>query len=360
MKKSAEPNSHSDAARVNHALVIRGAQDCRWEEVPMPEPRDGEVLIRNAFVGVCGSDLHYYFDGANGDFVIREPLIPGHESSGAVAHDPTGAMTPGTPVTVHPARWGRPVAGLEHAPQLWPGGSYQGSASTWPHTQGSLAEYMVLDRSMIRELPATLPLRRAALAEPLGVALHAIEQSRSVGAVPDGARVLVSGAGPIGLLTIAGLAAAGAAEITATDVAPAALKRAAVQGATTWVNVSQERVAEASYDIVFECSGVDAAVTAAASALRPGGVHVQVGMVSPTSQPVALSRVISEEIRMIGAFRFAHEIDDAITLLDANPAIEAVITHELEPTDPAALFATAADSHLSGKVIARLGEITAH
>lgn len=345
---------HAAGKGPNHALVIYGPRNCSWEKVPMPQPTQGQVLIRVAYVGICGSDLHYYRDGANGNFRVREPLIPGHEMSGTLAHDPSGHLKAGTPLTVHPGRWGAPLPGLEDSPQLWPGGSYLGSASTWPHTQGTLAEFIVVDRNMVRVLPAQLPIRRAVLAEPLAVALHAVEKSRSVGATPESARVLVSGAGPIGLLTIAALKAAGTEHITSTDVVAEALGRAKDQGADTCLNVSKQSIPEASHDIVFECSGADAAVTSASTALRPGGVHVQVGMVSPTSRPIALSRVISGEIRVVGAFRFAQEIDAAIKLLESRPQIEETITHEIPPTDTARLFDTAANASLSGKVITRI------
>src|ERR1019366_64726 len=102
----------------------------------IPEPQEDQLRIKVSFVGVCGSDLHYYFEGANGAFVVREPLIPGHEVSCTVDLDRSGTWAPGTPVTVHPAHFGDSEPGLEHHPHLWPNGAYLGSASTWPHTQG--------------------------------------------------------------------------------------------------------------------------------------------------------------------------------------------------------------------------------
>ncbi|MGJ9371645.1 zinc-binding dehydrogenase [Nesterenkonia sp. CF4.4] len=354
-------SSAAISSETNHALVIYGAQDCRWELVPMPVPEQHQVLLRVGYVGICGSDLHYYRDGANGDFQVREPLVPGHEMSGTLVHDPAAELPEGTPVTVHPARWGTPQPGLEESPNLWPGGSYLGSASTWPHTQGALAEFIVVDRTMVRVLPAQLPLRRAVLAEPLAVALHALEQARSVGAHLESARVLVSGVGPIGLLTVAALKSAGAAHITAADVVPQALERAQRQGATDCLDVSTHRLPEGGYDLVFECSGVDVAIAASTSgALRSGGIHVQVGMVSPTSRPISLSRVISGEIRIVGAFRFVDEIDAAITLLASTSEIEDVITHELDPDDPATLFAIAEDPSQSGKVVVGLTRSIQH
>ena len=82
------------------AVRIHGKQDMRTEQVPSPEPDAGQVRLRVGYVGICGSDLHYYADGAAGIFAIREPLIPGHEVSGLVDLDPTDAFEAGTPVTV--------------------------------------------------------------------------------------------------------------------------------------------------------------------------------------------------------------------------------------------------------------------
>src|SRR5699024_12413940 len=160
----------------------------------VPERRNDQNRLRVHHVGICGSALHNYDEGANGEFVVREPLRPGHEMSGTIDHDPTGALAAGTPVTVHPASFGTKDDRFPESPQLWPGGSYLGSASTWPHTPGALSALLLLDRTMVRRLPPGLPLRRAVLAEPLAVALHALEQARRVGAEIEGARALVCGA----------------------------------------------------------------------------------------------------------------------------------------------------------------------
>src|ERR671918_2989463 len=109
-------------------LVINGKLDLAHAEVPTPEPDPDHVRLRMAYGGICGSDLHYYHQGANGAFVVREPLVPGHELSGTVDLDPTGELAPGTQVTIHPATFGAPEPGMENRPHLWPGGCYLGSA----------------------------------------------------------------------------------------------------------------------------------------------------------------------------------------------------------------------------------------
>jgi len=328
------------------SLLIEKALTAAVREVDVPEPGEGQVRLRVEYVGICGSDLHYYFEGANGAFVVREPLVPGHELSGRIDFDPSGALAAGTPVTVHPARFGTPREGIENAPHLWPGGSYLGSASTWPHTQGAASEYLIVEADMVRVLPEGLPVRRAVLAEPLAVALHALGRAGDVA----GLDVLVTGSGPIGLMAVAAAVAAGA-RVTATDVLSGPLERARALGAEVTIDVSADAVEPNTYAVVLECSGVPVSISTALKAVRPGGTVVQVGMLPDDPRPVNLAPFISKEVRYLGAFRFHHEIDHAVELLAANPGIETALTHEFALTDAEQAFATARDSQLSGKVV---------
>ncbi|MPV36083.1 zinc-binding dehydrogenase [Georgenia subflava] len=332
------------------ALVINGKLDLREEELPVPEPAAGEVRLRMAFAGICGSDLHYYNEGANGAFVVREPLVPGHEVSGTVDLDPSGELAAGTPVTIHPATFGTPEAGLEDHRHLWPNGAYLGSASTWPHTQGGMSEYLVVAKDMLRVLPDSLPLRRAALAEPLAVGLHGIALAGGVA----GKRVLVSGSGPIGLLTAAAALAKGAAEVVATDVLPGPLERARALGVHRTIQVTEEEIPAMAFDVVLECSGVPAAINAALVAARRAGTYVQVGMVPNEPKGINLAPMISKELTVHGSFRFNDEIDEAVAMLDANPAFEDVITHDIPAVSALDAFAAAKDSQASGKVVVSL------
>ncbi|TGO06680.1 zinc-binding dehydrogenase [Serinibacter arcticus] len=335
------------------AVVIEQARHVEVRDLPDPRPGPDQVLLRVAYVGICGSDLNYYHRGATGEYALREPLVPGHELSATVELDPTGALAPGTPVTVHPARFGEPVPGLADAPHLWPGGSYLGSAATWPHTQGAACELLVVERSMVRVLPPGLTLRLAALAEPLAVALHGI----ALGGGVVGRRVLVSGAGPIGLLAVAACVAQGASEVVASDVLAAPLQRARALGAAATVNLTEEEVPASSFDVVLECSGAAAAVTTAVSAARRRGTVVQLGMLAGEPRPINLAPMLAKELTMVGTFRFADEIDDAVAVLAAHPGLEFVITHEFGIDDDAVLaeaFTTARDGDASGKVLLRL------
>jgi L-idonate 5-dehydrogenase len=332
------------------AIVIHGKLDLRTDELAAPEPGEGDVLLRMAYGGICGSDLHYYNEGANGEFVVREPLVPGHEVSGTVELDPSGELAPGTPVTVHPATFGTPQPGIEDRRHLWPGGSYLGSASTWPHTQGGMQEQLLVRRDMVRVLPPELPLLRAALAEPLAVGLHGLTIAGDVA----GTRVLVSGSGPIGLLTAAGALARGAAEVVCTDVLPGPLRRARELGVHGTVQVGVEEIPAQSFDVVLECSGVPAAIGPALVGARRAAIVVQVGMVPNEPRPVNLAPLVSKELQLRGAFRFDDEIDEAVTLLAERPGIESVITHVVPADQAVDAFSAAKDSDASGKVVVAL------
>jgi L-idonate 5-dehydrogenase len=332
------------------ALAIHGKEDIRWEERTDPVPAAGEVRLHVNYVGICGSDLHYYFHGANGENVVREPFTPGHELSAVVDLDPSGRYPAGTPVTVHPARYGKPVPGLSDRPHLCPGGDYLGSAATFPHRQGGAAELLIVEDRMVRELPAGLPLQRAALAEPLAVALHAVGLSGDLA----GRRVLVIGAGPIGLLVVAAALHHGATEIGVSDLRPEPLARAAALGATESLLVGRDTVSDEAYDVIFECSGVAVSLTQAVRAARRAGTVVQVGTLPNTEIAVNLAPMLSKELSLLGAFRFATEIDDAIAMLATSDRLDEVISHIVPAVDAVDAFTLARDASASAKVLLQL------
>lgn len=336
------------------AVVVHGAHDVRVEEREPVTPGPGEVQVRIAYGGVCGSDLSYYHKGRVGNFVVREPLVVGHEVVGTVlrdgrpADDPD-ALAPGTPVTLHPATPGTPRPGIEHRPSIWPGGRYLGSAATDPHTQGAMSDLFTARADQIRVLPADLPLERAVLAEPLGVALHAVRRAGGV----EGRTVLVSGAGPVGLLAAGAAVALGARSVTVSDLLPEPLAIARELGAEHTVAIGTHEVPAEAFDVVLECSGAPQALTQAVRSAVRGGVVVQVGILPGEPAPVALAELVTREIDLRGAFRFDDEIDDAVRLLAATPALGAVVTHVLDAGDAVAAFELASDARASSKVVLR-------
>ena len=332
------------------ALSIHAAGDMRLEDVPEVEPGEGQVRLKVAYVGICGSDLHYYYNGANGAFVITEPLIPGHELSAVVDLDPSGELAPGTPVTVHPARYGTSAPGIEDRPHLWPGGDYLGSASVIPHRQGAAVEHLIMDRENIRVLPESLPLRRGALAEPLAVSLHAVTIAGDV----TGKDCLVLGAGPIGLLAVAALLHRGASSVHVTDVRPEPLERAAALGAQRTLRVPEEAPADNAYDVVLECSGAPVSLSSAVQAVRPAGIIVQVAILPNQEIPVNLAALVAKEVQLRGTQRFDTEIDEAIELLAQDARFDAVVTQVVPVAEAETAFATAKDASRSAKVLLEL------
>ena len=332
------------------AFVINGKLDGEIASLPNPALKPDEVRVKVAYVGICGSDLHYYFNGANGAFVVEEPLIPGHELSGVIDEDPSGEFALGTRVTLHPATFGQSEKGIEGKPHLWPHGAYLGSASTHPHTQGAMSEFFIAKRSMIRVLPDNLSLEMAALAEPLGVAIHAVNVADGV----KGKDVLVSGSGPIGLCVVAAAKIMGAASITATDILPAALLQARDVGATHTIQIGQDQVVDNSYDIVFECSAASVALSSALQSVRRAGIVVQVGMFAAGPQPIAIAPLVSKEISLRGTFRFNDEVTDAVKMLADNPWIESIITHTFPLDEAVKAFEIAKDGTNSGKVLVKI------
>lgn len=337
------------------AVVVHGANDIRIEErMPVP-PRAGEIQLQIEFAGICGSDLHYFREGRVGAFEVREPLVVGHEVVGRVAADPRAeldpgsALQPGTPVAVHPATPGTPVAHLKDRMSIWPGGRYLGSAATFPHTQGAMSDLVTVRTDQVRVLPQDLPLSRAVLSEPLAVGLHAIRRAGGVA----GKRVLVSGAGPIGLLAATACVIQGAEQVTVSDMLSEPLELAHELGVDRTIRIGSQDVPSQAFDVVLECAGAPAALGQAVQAVSRGGVVVQVGSLPAGAHPVDLSAIVSREIDIRGAFRFDDELDEAIVMLAERAAFAAIVTDVFDVTDALAAFERAGDPRASSKVVLR-------
>ncbi|WP_406009882.1 L-idonate 5-dehydrogenase [Streptomyces sp. NBC_00637] len=339
--------------------VIHGQGDLRVEELASPVPGPGQALVAVRYGGVCGSDLHYWRHGGVGDFRLKEPMVPGHEVVGTVvaygSATPSPARPPaGTPVAVHPATpCGVCPECADGRRHVCRDTRYLGSAARTPHVQGGFAGEIVVPVEQLRPLPGGLGPRRAALAEPLAVALHAVGRAGPVA----GRHVLVTGAGPIGCLVVAAAKAAGAARVTVTDLLPTALGHAGAVGADTLVQA--EDPADPGWpsevDVAVEASGVAAGLDSCLRLVRRGGVVVQLGMLPPGRSPFAGNLVVSREIELRGAFRFDTEFDAALRLLAAEPAFDALISAVVPVRDAESAFALAADRARSCKVLLDFG-----
>ncbi|MET8166704.1 L-idonate 5-dehydrogenase [Streptomyces sp. NPDC005329] len=337
--------------------VIHGRGDLRVEELASPVPGPDEVLVAVRYGGVCGSDLHYWRHGGVGDFRLREPMVLGHEVVGTVvaygSPSPSGPPA-GTPVAVHPATpCGVCPECADGRRQVCRDTRYLGSAARTPHVQGGFAGEIVVPVEQVRPLPDGLRPRRATLAEPLSVALHAVRRAGPV----TGRHVLVTGAGPIGCLVVAAAKAAGAARVTATDLLPTALGHARAAGADTVVRADDPTDPgwPSEVDVAVEASGVAAGLDGCLRLVRRGGVVVQLGMLPPGQSPFPGNLLVSREIELRGAFRFDTEFDAALRLLAVEPAFDALISAVVPVRDAESAFALAADRGRSCKVLLDFG-----
>ncbi|MBN9738768.1 MULTISPECIES: NAD(P)-dependent alcohol dehydrogenase [unclassified Pseudonocardia] len=334
------------------AAVLHGALDLRVEEVPVPAPGPGEVLVAVEAVGVCGSDVHYFTDGRNGRNVLRAPMVLGHEAAGTVAAvgDEVHGVEAGTRVAVEPAvGCGTCPTCRSGAYHLCPSGTCLGS----PPTHGAMSGYRAVPARAVHPLPDALGTELAALVEPLGVAVHAVRRA----GVATGHRVLVTGAGPIGVLVAQAARAAGAEQVVVTDVHDARLDRAAALGATGTVNTARDELPAAAFDRLLECSAVPAALWQGMHALGPAGRATVVGQAPPSADGLPLALMQRWEIDLNASFRSAHAFAPAIGLAASGRVdLAGVLTGRFALDEaPDALRAPGADPrHL--KVVVRPGD----
>jgi L-idonate 5-dehydrogenase len=338
------------------ACVLHGAHDLRLERQDDPALGPTEVRIRVRNGGICGSDLHYYHQGRIGDFVIREPLVPGHEFSGEVAEigrDVTRVRV-GDRVAVHPGRsCGRCVRCREGRSNLCQNVFFMGSASKFPHMQGGFRERVCVEEVQCHPVRAEIGYDELAFAEPLAVTLHAGMRAGNL----LGQKVLVTGGGPIGQLLVLVARHGGAAHVALTDIVDAPLAMARRIGADEALNVSDpEALEDASariggYDVAFEASGVAAALNAAIDAVHPGGTIVQVGSLPAGPSPVTANRIMAKELDVRGSFRFDAMFATSVTalvkrLIDVRP----LLTGVMPMSEARAAFELAGDRSRSIKV----------
>nr|WP_294517600.1 L-idonate 5-dehydrogenase [uncultured Rhodopila sp.] len=337
--------------------VIHQAEDLRLEEHDTPAVTPHGVLVRIRAGGICGSDLHYYFEGRNGDFLVREPFIPGHEVAGEVAE--TGSevtrIKVGQRVAIHPGRnCGRCFACREGKGNLCRNVFFMGSASRFPHMQGGFADYVLVDESQCYPVSQDLPFATAAFAEPLAVALHAVERAGPM----LGRSVLITGSGPIGLLVLLAARRAGAETICITDILDEPLALARRVGADTAINVgrdSDKLAAEieraAGFEIAFEVSGNPAGLATCLESVRAGGTVVQVGTLPPGKFPVAGNLVMAKEIDLRGAMRFDREFAHSVACLDRGLInVSPLLTASVPAEEASAAFGLAKQRDKHSKV----------
>lgn len=304
------------------AVVIHAAKDLRIEEREPETLGRGQVEVAIEAGGICGSDLHYYNHGGFGTVRVREPMILGHEVAGTIKALGEGVshLVIGDRVAVSPSR---PCNACEYCLKGQQNHClnmrFYGSAMPMPHIQGAFRQRLIAEQWQCHKVADGISINEAAFAEPFAVTLHAVNRAGSLA----GKRVLVTGCGPIGALSIIAARAHGAREIVATDVMDAVLKKASEVGADRTMNVASAPQELANYaankgyfDVHFEASGNGSAVRSGLEVLKPRSMLVQLGLGGDVSIPQNM--VVAKEIEMKGTFRFHEEFGVAVDLINSR------------------------------------------
>ncbi|MBI3921346.1 MAG: NAD(P)-dependent alcohol dehydrogenase [Armatimonadetes bacterium] len=304
-----------------HALVLEKAAQLCLRDIDIPEPMGTrDVRIGICTVGVCGSDVHYYQHGRIGPFVVKAPMVLGHEASGVIIEVGSGVthlkvgdrvcMEPGIPDPNHRAtKLG--MYNLDPSVRFW----------ATPPVHGVLRPTVVHPADFTFRLPDNVSFAEGAIVEPLAVGMHAANKAQ----VKPGDIAVVIGAGPIGMVTTLAALAAGCSRIIVSDVQPPKLAKVATLGPVTVVNAAEqdlsavvEEVTEGwGADIVFEASGNSKAGLEVFQLVCPGGRVVFIGMPGePLPYDVVGAQV--KEARVEHVFRYAHVYPRALALMGSG------------------------------------------
>jgi L-iditol 2-dehydrogenase len=294
------------------ASVLERAEVVGVETLPVPRPAPDQVLVQIAAVGVCGSDVHYYQSGRIGDFVVEQPMILGHEASGTIVAVGSGVPSDrvGERVAIEPQRACRVCEQCKHGRyNLCPYIEFYAT----PPIDGAFAEYALIQADYAFPIPDSMSLEAAALCEPLSVGIWANQKAGTT----LGSRVLIAGAGPIGVIIAQVARAFGATEIIVSD--PVAERRAVAErfGATRTIDPLAPGSGELVVDAFIDASGAAPAIRAGILSVAPAGRVVLVGMGAPDVD-IPVGRIQNLEITLTGVFRYANTWPLAIELASSG------------------------------------------
>ncbi len=312
------------------AAVLHKPLDMRIEEVDIPQIGPHEILVKMKRVGVCGSDIHFYLEGRIGSFVVKEPLILGHECSGEVAEvgNEVTQLEAGQRVVVEPGFvCGKCQYCREGRYNLCREVQFYGA----PPYHGAFAEYVPAPEQNVYSIPENMSYEEGAMIEPLAVGMMAAE----MGKVTVHDTVAVLGAGPIGQMALQAAKTRGALDVYVTDIVDYRLAYAEKYGARAVMNATKEdvisRIMEVTdnegVDAVIEASGASAAILQSLDITKPGGRIVLVGYPNKDI-PLPLTKVISNELNLSGIHRYANVFPTAIRAVSSGKAtVEPFVTH---------------------------------
>ncbi|MBI4531284.1 MAG: zinc-binding dehydrogenase [Candidatus Latescibacteria bacterium] len=348
------------SSTITAAVMVKPGK-IELQDFVRPEVADDAFLLKVQEVGVCGSDKHMYL----GHSLLKFPVIPGHEllgtveEMGRVVNDQMtvigGSLSPGDRITVTPSSKGcgrcYNCIHFPHKPALCPNRTVYGFATCAqpPHLFGGFSQYMYIHpKSWVFKIPETLSDTRATLIEPSAVATRAVERAYAPG-IPHigegygfGKRVLVVGAGPIGLLTVAALRHSGAGTIIVTDLSQGRLDVAKRMGADIVIQADGELGERVKHvrdltdgvgpDIVMECAGVPAAFKEGLELVRRGGKLIEVGHYSdPGATDIRPHVVCQKEVDILGVWAYPPlQFQAALSFLSrCTLPLEELVTHRM-------------------------------
>jgi len=300
------------------ALVHTAPLKFELRDVPVPQPKDDEVLVRVQAVGICGSDVHGY-TGSTGRRI--PPIIMGHEASGIVEAKGRAVtvVAPGERVTFDSTVYCNecPACRLGHV-NLCQSRKIIGVSTPTFRYEGAMAEYVVVPQWIIHKLPPTVSFEEAAMIEPAGVGMHAAR----ITPIDVNDVVMVIGAGQIGLLTMQAARIKGAGTLVVMDVKEDRLAFAKKLGANVVINTGagdpaaelQKAIGRPDADVVFEAVGVEATVALGIRLTKLGGNLTLIGNVTPKIQ-VNLQEIISRELAIRGSAAIAGEYPACLNLI---------------------------------------------
>lgn len=319
------------------ALVLT---DAKTTVVELKTPRPlvtGEVRVKLAAAGICGTDLHYYQDFANAGFVLKNSLVLGHEASGIISEVSEGItdLKVGDKVAVTPVmNCGQCEACKAGNANTCTNKRFPGSATTIPHIDGFFRDFFEIEARCCRKLPASAPLDKIAFVEPAACALHGVERAGNL----IGRKVLVTGSGPIGTFAAAMAKKNGASLVVITDLTDESLAIAAKMGADVTLNVTKNSVEDfiaenGEFDVAIEASGATPAYVTCLTSVKKQGTVVQLSVLAEKEPKLPVNMIMLKELDVKGSFQFNGEFDRALSLissgmLDVSPMLTRQFTFE--------------------------------
>ena len=311
--------------------VMLGLEKMGFEERDIPQPKDDEVLVKMEYVGVCGSDLHYYESGRIGDFIVKPPFVLGHEAGGTVVETGKNVtnLKVGDRVALEP---GKTCGHCEFCKT----GKYNLCPDVvffaTPPVNGVFQEYVAHEAGLCFKLPEKMDTMEGALIEPLAVGFHAAKQ----GGAEVGQTAVVFGAGCIGLVSMLALKAMGLSKVYVVDVMQNRLDKALELGAAQVINGKEQDAVEAiskltggrGVDLVIETAGTEATSRQSVHVAKKGGTIVFVGYSKSGEITLPMSLALDKELTFKTVFRYRHIYPLAIDAVSSGKVnLKGIVTN---------------------------------